>query len=125
MNPRVLAQISGMLGGLAWLIRWGADLAGNDPSWGGGGHWIGLGLLGVSVGLVGAGTVSKGAVWLRVIVGVAAPLLAWSVYAVIKGDSAGIVLDGVLGLAAAIVAGLGLLRTRPRRTPLGAHAATR
>ena len=107
MSLRVLSLIAGLLGGACWVARWAADLAGSTPSWSDTIYWVGLGLLGVALACAGGALVSRSAVWLRVIVAVAFPLLVWSVYAVVKGDSDAVTLDGVLG-AVAIVASVAL-----------------
>ena len=63
-------------------------------------YWAGLGLLGLALACAGGGLVSRSALWLRVIVALAFPLLVWSVYAVVKGDDDAVMLDGVLGAVA-------------------------
>ena len=128
MNLRVLALVAGLLGGACWVARWGADLAGSAPAWSEQSYWIGFGLLGLALACAGGGLVSRSAIWLRLIVAAAFPLLVWSVYAVMKGDEDAITLDGVLG-AVAIVGSLALYALtgrnaavpEPRRRP-GTHA---
>jgi len=128
MSLRVLALVAGLLGGACWVARWGADLAGSTPTWADPAYWIGLGLLGIALACAGGGLVSRSAVWLRLIVAAAFPLLVWSVYAVVKGDDDAITLDGVLG-AVAIVGALALYSLtgrnpadpEPHHRP-GAHA---
>ncbi|QZY28744.1 hypothetical protein [Nocardioides coralli] len=115
MNLRVLASSAAVVGGLCWLVRWVVDLTAGDPGWGGVAHWVGLGLLAVAVAVVGAGLVSRSALWLWVIVALAAPLLAWSVYAVVRGDGEGTTLDGVLGIVALLAGAAGLVRGRGER----------
>ena len=90
-------------------------------------QWGGLALL--SVGLFGLGTtlVSQGAVWLQVIVGVAFPLLVWSVLEVVRGSGDAVVVDGVVGIAIAAACLLALGPKgeggeRPPRRHVGAHA---
>ena len=107
MSLRVLSLIAGLLGGACWVARWGADLAGSTPGWSDTVYWVGLGLLRVALACVRGALVSRSAVWLRVIVAVAFPLLVWSVYVVVKGDSDAVTLDGVLG-SVAIVASVAL-----------------
>ena len=130
MNLRVLAAVAGALGGACWVARWVADLAGDVPGWAGGAHWAGLGLLGVALAGVGAGLVSRSALWLRAIVAVAFPLLVWSVYQVVKGTGDDLRLDGILGVVAILGSVAMLLRARgqrpadekPRRSH-GSHSA--
>ena len=130
MSLRVLALVAGLLGGGCWVARWGTDLAGSAPTWTDTAYWIGLGLLGVALACAGGGLVSRSAIWLRLIVALAFPVLVWSVYAVVKGDDDALLLDGVLG-AVAIVGSLALFalagrhaadaESPPRRGP-GSHA---
>ena len=128
MSLRVLALVAGLLGGACWVARWGADLAGNAPTWTEQAYWVGLGLLGLSLACAGGGLVSRSAVWLRLIVAAALPLLVWSVYAVVKGDEDAIALDGVLGAVAIVgalalysLAGRNAAAPEPKRRP-GTHA---
>ena len=102
MSLRVLALVTGLLGGGCWVARWGADLAGSAPTWTDTIYWVGLGLLGLALACAGSGLVSRSALWLRLIVALAFPLLVWSVYAVVKGDDDAVMLDGVLGAVAVI-----------------------
>ncbi len=98
MSLRVLAAAVGVLGGGCWVARWAAG----DPAWGDGAHWAGLVLLAVALAVVGAGLVSRSALWLRVIVAIAFPALVWSVYAVVRGSGDAIALDGVVGAVAVV-----------------------
>lgn len=104
MSLRVLAAVVGVLGGGCWVARWVAG----DPTWGTGAAWAGLGLLALALAVVGAGLVSRSAVWLRLIVAVALPALVWSVYSVVHGDGEAVALDGALG-AVAVLWGLVVL----------------
>ena len=106
MTMRLVAAAAAAAGGLCWAVRWAADLAGGSPGWAGVAYWAGLVLLGVALGGVGAGLVR--AAWLQAVVGVAFPLLVWSVYAVIRGDGDATGLDGVLGTVA-LLTGAGIL----------------
>ena len=76
-------------------------------------YWGGLALL--ALALIGFGTalVSKGAVWLRVIVGIAFPALVWSVVEVLRtGDEA--LVDGAFGaVAAELLAAIDVPRCLP------------
>lgn len=120
---RPLARLCGLLGGVCWMARIVLDdgVLGEVLQWGG------LALL--SVGLFGLGTtlVSQGAVWLQVIVGVAFPLLVWSVLEVVRGSGDAVVVDGVVGIAIAAACLLALGPKgeggeRPPRRHVGAHA---
>jgi hypothetical protein len=124
MSLRVLAAVGGVLGGGCWVARW---IAG-DPGWGEAAHWAGLVLLAVALAVVGAGLVSRSALWLRAIVAVAFPLLVWSVYTVVRGSGDGIGLDGVVGAVALVwsLVVLGLaLRRRHGSSPQPAKAERR
>ncbi|GAA1476800.1 hypothetical protein GCM10009623_12460 [Nocardioides aestuarii] len=98
MSLRVLAAAVGVLGGGCWIARWAAG----DPTWGDATHWAGLVLLAVALAVVGAGLVSRSALWLRVIVAIAFPALVWSVYAVVRGSGDAFALDGVVGAVAVV-----------------------
>ena len=129
MQLRTAGSVAGLLGGLCWVVRWVADLAGGAPGWGEAAHWAGLVLLVLALAVVGAGLVSRSAAWLRVIVAVCFPLLAWSVYTVVRGTEQDVTVDGVLGAIAGIAFVATLLRSRPRSRPQphhgrhGSHAA--
>lgn len=131
MSLRVLAAVVGVLGGGCWVARW---IAG-DPAWGDAAHWAGLGLLAVALAVVGAGLVSRSALWLRAIVAVAFPVLVWSVYTVVRGSGDGVGLDGALGAVAMLWSVVVLALTlrgrseapdaapdRPARRKPGSHA---
>ncbi len=117
MNLRVLASVAGLLGGACWVVLWTADLAGSTLGWADDAHLAGLVLLGLALAGLGAGLVSRSAIWLRLIVGLALPLLVWSVYSVLQGDSdQTLLLDGVVGIVAILVA-LAALVLRRRHEP--------
>jgi hypothetical protein len=121
MNVRALARVCGLLGGACWVARWVRGGEPADPL-----YWAGLALL--FVGLFGLGTalVSKGAVWLEVIVGIAFPLLVWSVVEVVHSAGDPVVIDAFVGILIAGASLLGLARSgrdeRPPRRHAGAHA---
>ncbi len=115
MNLRVLTAVAGLLGGACWVARWGADLAGSEPGWSDGAYLAGLALIGLALAGVGAGLVSRSAIWLRMIVAIACPLLVWSVYAVVKGEGDAITLDGGVGVAAMLLSIVALFRARRTR----------
>jgi len=76
----------------------------------------GIGAVLVAVALVaaGAGLVSTSATWLRAIVGVAFPLLVWSVLEVLHQNGNATTIDGVVGLVVAVVAATQLARSRSK-----------
>jgi hypothetical protein len=122
MNVRPLARVCGVLGGVCWVVRWVLG----DGTMGDALQWAGLLLL--FVGMFGLGTalVNKGAVWLQVIVGVAFPLLVWSVVEVLHASGDPVVINAVVGVMIAAACGLTLGPKdggeRPPRRHAGAHA---
>jgi uncharacterized membrane protein YjjP (DUF1212 family) len=92
-------------------------------------YWAGLALLFVALFGLGAALVSKGAVWLEVIVGIAFPLLVWSVVEVIHSAGDPVLIDAVVGV---LIAAFGLVAlgrsgrgrgdSKPPRRHAGAHA---
>jgi hypothetical protein len=124
MNVRPLARVCGLLGGLCWVARWvlGSGAVGDLLQW--------VGLLLLFVGLFGLGTalVNKGAIWLQVIVGIAFPLLVWSVVEVLHASGDPVVLNAVAGVVIAVACGLALGPEddggpRPLRRHTGGRAA--
>jgi hypothetical protein len=118
-----MGMVSGVLGGLCWLARWVIDLAEltSDPREAL--YWAGAGLLALAFLGYGMGLVKKGALWLRLIVGVAFPVLVWSVLEVLRTADPEPV-DGVFGAVVAVVSAVLFVR-RPRPEPVrrpGAHA---
>lgn len=113
MDLHTLARGSGLVGGLSWLARYALDLTGSGTGAAADAlHWIGLVLLAVALVAAGAALVSSSATWLRAIVGVAFPLLVWSVLEVLHPAGDPEAIDGVFGLVVAAVAVAGLLRGR-------------
>jgi hypothetical protein len=121
-------MVAGVVGGVSWMARLGLDLAGIGSD----GllaalQWGGLVLLGVAMFGLGLGLVSRSAAWLQAIVGIALPLLVWSVVEVLHDAGDPVVIDGFVGLVVAALCGAALGRRseerqpRPRRTH-GAHA---
>ena len=130
MDARALGPVAGVLGGLCWVIRWVADTAGVASSCADTVQWAGLGLLAVALGVVGASLVSKSALWLRLIVAVAFPLLVWSVFSVVRGDGDAVALEGALGLLALVLSAVVVVVGRHGAAPAaerggrhGSHAA--
>jgi hypothetical protein len=110
--------MAGLLGGACWLVRGfnDAEIL----------RWLGLGLLGLALVATGAALVK--AAWLRLLVGIAFPVLVWSVVEVLhdSADPADTV-DAVVGGVAVLIAVVVLIRSaarpsdRERRTA-GSHA---
>jgi hypothetical protein len=124
MDLNTVARGSGLVGGLLWLVRFLLDLAGSGSGAADLLYVGGLVLLGVALVGMGMGLVSRSALWLRVIVGIAFPLLVWSVLEVLHPAGDPQAIDGVVGLVAVVVAALGLVRARPetRARSAGAHS---
>ena len=120
----VLARVTGLLGGLCWVLRavldeLDASAAAVDAL-----HWGGLALIAISLVGLGAGLVSSSATWLRVIVAICAPLLVWSVLEALRQGAADRWVEGGFGALLAVYCVVGLVRARPRRAkrPHGSHA---
>ena len=129
MNLRTVGLLSGVLGGLCWLLRLALHASGSGSD-----ETLDLLFLGgavlVSIALIGFGTglVSRSAVWLRAIVGVAFPLLVWSLLSLVRVSQPELV-DGLVGALVASASATLLFRRRPpqerparRRSSGGAHA---
>jgi hypothetical protein len=124
MDPSTLTRAAGLVGGLCWLVR--LVLAGGVFA--GILYWLGLVLLAGALVALGASLVSRSVPWLRAVVGVAFPLLVWSVLAVFHPAASGEAVDGVFGLLAAAVCGYLLMTSRPaprQRPAPGARVARR
>lgn len=116
MNLRTAVLLSGVVGGMSWLVRTVLDRVdvgvGLDPAL----HWVGLLLVATALCGYGAGLVS--ATWLRLVVGVAFPVLVWSVLEVFDPGTDPSLADGALGLVVAAVAVSQLAR---RHEPVVVH----
>lgn len=126
MDLRTIARLTGVLGGLCWVVRWVLDLTGTGDGLLDVLQWAGLALLGVSLAGYGAGLVSRSAVWLRVIVAVAFPLLVWSVLEVFRDAGDPVLVDAVVGGGVLLVSAVGLARgggPEPEDQPRRAHGA--
>ncbi|MCW2845395.1 MAG: hypothetical protein JWN22_3311 [Nocardioides sp.] len=127
MDLHTLARGSGLVGGLCWVARYVLDRNGSGAAGAVDAlHWTGLVLLAVALVAAGAGLVSSSATWLRAIVGVALPLLVWSVLEVVHPAGDPEAIDALFGLVMAVVSVAGLLRGRSRSErrsrSAGAHA---
>ena len=116
MNLRTVSCLAGIAGGFMWVAR---AFVGEEPTIL---YWIGVALLAVWLAAAGASLVKKGTWWLRLIVAVALPLLAWSIYAAVRPATDPLLLDAVVGGLAIVVAVLVLvLAPKPARSH-GSHA---
>lgn len=123
MPPATFASTTALIGGSLWLL---------ESALGGGGalgltlHWGGLALVLLAAAVAGTRLVSGSAVALRAVVGVAVPLLVWSVLEFFRpGDAEWYA--GVWGAFALVAGALGLWRSRGERASAprpsrGAHA---
>ena len=121
MDLRAIARWAGLVGGLLWLLRFVLDLVGSDDSMvldll----YWAGGLLLAAALVSMGAGLVRE--VWLQAIVGIAFPLLVWSVLEVLHPAGNAVAIDGIFGLLASGVAVFAIAKARPERPPRARHA---
>jgi hypothetical protein len=119
MELRTVARTAGLTGGLCWAVRLvvaGGVLA--DAL-----HWLGLVLLAGAMAALGVSLVSRSALWLRVIVGVAFPLLVWSVLEVMHPAASPEGVDGFFGLVVAGICARLLLRARAETRVAGRRSA--
>jgi hypothetical protein len=89
-------------------------------------QWAGLLLLFVGMFGLGSALVNRSAVWLQAIVGVAFPLLVWSVVEVLHASGDPVVINAVagvlVGIACALALGPNSGDEKPPRRHAGAHA---
>ena len=111
VNLRSVALACGLLGGGLWLTRFILDLAGaGSDTLADALYWGGLALLAVVLVGFGMSLVSKSALPLRLFVGVAFPVLVWSVIEVFHTAGTEVGLDGVVGGVIALLSVVALLR---------------
>lgn len=110
-----IARTAGLLGGTFWVVRYFSGFGALE--------WVGLVLLAVAMAGFGAALVSSSAVWLRVIVALALPLLVWSVVAVFHESGDDALIDAVFGGAVAVACAVALVRPAGRRTNSGSHSS--
>lgn len=119
MISRTAACLSGVLGGLCWILRYALTatdvIAANGNAevvlkWAGA-TWLLLALAGAGIGLV-----RRAALWLRIVLGVAVPLLALVLLSLAYGVMDRILADAVFG--AVILTGSVVLLRRGSRQPV-------
>ncbi len=116
MDLHTLTRLAGIVGGLCWLARLLLNLGGHGAGSAAGAlYWTGALLVAVALAGAGAALVSSSATWLRAIVGVAFPLLVWSVLGVLHNAGDPEKVDGVAGVVVAATATVVLARSRPDR----------
>lgn len=138
MNPRIIASVAAVVGGLGWVTRAvlatvgaGADLAGYA-------YLGGLVALVVSLAAAGYLLAEKAPVWLRAVVAIGVPLLVLAVWQAVQGgvravapsegwlrDEAAVLAGGVLAVLLGLVGLRRARRARPEvvRTVRGRRAA--
>lgn len=128
MQLRTVTRAAGVLGGVCWLVRYVLDAAGSgEGTVAGVLYWAGLALLFVALLGFGSELVSRSALWLQAIVGVAFPLLVWSVLEVLHPGTDPSLVDAVFGAALLLLCLSQLVRGRDgdrgaSRRRHGAHA---
>lgn len=128
MQLRTVTRAAGVVGGVCWLVRYVLDAAGSgDGTASGVLYWAGLALLFVALVGFGSELVSKSALWLQGIVGVAFPLLVWSVLEVLEPGTDPSFVDAVFGGALLLLCVAQLVKGREgddggARRHHGAHA---
>ena len=126
MQLRTVARVAGLLGGLCWVVRYVLDVAGaGDGTPGDLLFWAGLVLLFVALVGFGSELVSRSARWLQAIVGVAFPLLVWSVLEVLAPGTGPSLVDAAFGAVVLVLCAVQLGRGREAPAPTrhrGAHA---
>jgi hypothetical protein len=110
-NPRRIAQVCGLVGGVAWLVT--LFLAGGGTP----AHallWVGVVLLTVALLELGLLLVKSDVLLLRVFVALALPTLVWGVLGLILGSTSDrAAVEAAFGTAVALISGVQLLRRRP------------
>jgi len=135
MDPRRIASVAALVGGVCWLVRVALIWAGGGENTDGGlvGVMFLLGLVGLVVALAAAGytLVETAPVWLRAVVVVATPLLVFMVWqmidqAILAVYTSGGWLRGELNvlLAALVALALGGWGLRRHRAAASARAAS-
>lgn len=124
MGLRIVAALTGLVGGLAWITALVFDRAS------GGGvvvdalTWAGLILLAIATLGAGASLVSRSAIWLRVLVAVCFAALVGSVVELLTESYDDLLVYAVFGAIAVVASVIALARSE--RTPGGhveAHRA--
>lgn len=124
MTVRQIGGALGALGGLVWIVRWAVAPAEGPAEFL---RWAGLVLVLLGLACIGLTLVKGSALWLDVVVAVAAPALFWAIYEVVRGEVRGaFILHAVLGVVCLLVGALTVVRDRhgsadepERATPAG------
>lgn len=123
MSPRVIASLFGLAGGAAWVAGFLLERGGTarDEVSIQALSWTGLGLLALAGFAAGTALVRTGPLWLRLVVAVCLPVLAWAVVETVRQNAGDAVTEGIAGV---LVLGLALLTlaragARPRARDTG------
>jgi hypothetical protein len=113
IGVRRTAQLCGLVGGAAWVIRYVVDPGGGAAAtllWGG------ALLLTVALVSLGAELVKSDVLPLRLFVAVALPTLVWGVFLLLRDAVSDVeLLDATFGGAVALLSAVGLVRRTPAR----------
>ena len=109
---RMRVALAGLLGALSWIGAFVVDATGGISGLVDALVWAGLALLAIAVLGAGAGLVSRGATWLRVLVAVCFATLVWSVLEVLRDSVDGLTVYAAFGVLAAVVSSVALARSR-------------
>jgi hypothetical protein len=113
MSLRRTAQLSGLLGGVAWVVKYFLS----DPEAGAGKIllWVGAVLLTVALFELGLLLVKSDVLVLRVFVALALPTLVWGVYGLIRSSASDQPFDdAAFGGVVALISLVQLVRRRER-----------
>jgi hypothetical protein len=111
MGPRRIAQLCGLVGGVAWLVAYFVTSGGTAAD---ALLWVGVVLLTVALFELGLLLVRSDFLLLRLFVALALPTLVWAVLGLILGSvSDRTVVEAVFGAVVALISGVQLLRRRP------------
>lgn len=121
---RMAFALAGLLGGGAWIAAYVVDRVSpgalvDQLTWGG------AALLGIAVLGMGAGLVSRSAVWLRLLVAVCFLALVASVLVVLRQSGDDLVVDALVGALAVVFATVAAVVRRPPSADAPGHRAGR
>lgn len=118
MISRTAAALSGVLGGLCWIARYvlsTLDVIDPDGSVGVALKWVGATWLLIALAGAGISLVRRAPVWLKVVLGVAVPMLALVFLSLAYGAMSDLLAEALFGTV--ILAGSLLVMRRTPRQP--------
>jgi hypothetical protein len=125
----VTASLFGLAGGAAWVVGFLLERGGTarDEVSIQALSWTGLGVLALAAMAAGIALVRTGPLWLRLVVAVCFPVLAWAVVEAVRQNAGDAVTEGIAGV---LVFGLSLLTlaragARPRPPDTGSPVPRR